>query len=178
MNTEQPKSLVALLSEDFDLIKQVILNEGEISEDLEKAIIENSEALSGKIDSYSFVLHELDFRAEFLRKEARDLTEGARILENKAEALRDRLKYILTTAGKPLQGNKKYFKLGAPSVSIDLKESVNIGDLPGELVRTKIELNKTAVKDMWDQLSISTRDCFVKNQNQRLIEGVVTGKNK
>lgn len=176
--SKYPKSLVLLLSEQQELVQKVLENEGEVAEDLEKAIKNNETALSAKVDAYEGLLKELDFRAEYLRGEAKDLLEGARVLESKAEFLRDRLCTFIAAIGKPLQGNKRIFKLGKPSVSIELKEGIVLDELPSEFVRTKHELNKIAVRDRWESLSLSIQEYFTKKEKARLIEAVrIPGRN-
>lgn len=176
--SEEQPSLVALVCRQMQLMEQVLENEGEIAEDLEVAIRLNSDGLATKVDSYSYVIDELDFRAEFFRSKARAISAAAKTLETKAEHLRDRLRNALETTRVPLTGYEVEFALGKPSISYDLAENVSIEDIPEKFIRLKKELDKERLKVEWDWLGSELQMKFKRIEKSRINSRIPTPKRK
>ena len=118
-------------------------NEGEISEELAKALEDVEISLEEKIENTALYIKNLDAEAEMIKLEEKKLAERRKACESKSERVRNWLSFNLD--GKP-------FKTGRCAVSWRKSESVEVAISPEVLpveyqnVKTTVTADKTALK--------------------------------
>jgi hypothetical protein len=127
---------------------------GEITPGTEATIdgwfAENEANLSDKVDAYCRLISEIEARAEVRKAEAKRLAERARIDENAAAALRERLRHTWEAKSLPKVQTTRYTvslaKVGGKA-KLDLR--VGVEDLPGWAVTTEtiVKANTDVIRD-------------------------------
>jgi hypothetical protein len=129
-----------IMAEAIELAEQ---NEGEISEELSKALEGVEMALEEKIENTALYIKNLEAEAEMIKVEEKRLSERRKACENKAERVREWLSFNLD--GKP-------FKTGRCAISWRKSESVEVMISPETLpveyqnIKTTVAADKTALK--------------------------------
>ena len=143
--TEDLRSLDALLAE----------SGGEITEDTEATLdawfAEIETNLAAKVDNYCALISEIEARAEVRKAEAKRLADRAKIDENVADALRERLRFVWESRKLPKTQTARYTvslaKVGGKP-KLDLR--VGVEDLPAWAIVTKAEANTEAIRARLD----------------------------
>ena len=135
---------------DIDIELQLIMteaeelaieNEGEITEIIANKLGELQQERSVKIGNICRYIKSLNGEAEMVKTEAKNLTERARVTENKANALKVYLSGFIPAGQKYADENSQ--------ISWRKSESVIINDgaiIPENYQRVKVEADKTAIK--------------------------------
>lgn len=117
---------------------------GEILFD-ESSLDELKETFEEKIENLSLYIKELDYEAKAIAEEVRKLESRKRANENKGKRLKEYLMFVL---------NGEKFKTPKISISYRNSESIDydsIDDVPEQFIRTKLEVDKTLVKEAFSQ---------------------------
>lgn len=131
-------------------------NEGELTPELEARLDVLMQAGPDRLEAAAMVVRNLEADAMACKAEAQRLAERAQGFENNAKRLKERMTIALDAA---FNGKIKtarftlWTQKAADSVAFDLREEFTLDmleeDLP-EAVRTKKELNKVALRQMFD----------------------------
>jgi seryl-tRNA synthetase len=139
------KNLFKIDADIFEIYSQIEDNSGEITPELEELLHISESERTTKSEGYVHVIRQLKAKAEFIRTEAKRLTEIARQYESSAEKLSDRLLESVISLGN--------IKTDFVSISTRKTKSISITDeslLASEFMRVKTEPNKTAIKEALD----------------------------
>ena len=127
---------------------------GEITPDTEAAIeawfSEIETNLADKVDGYCRLISEIEARAEVRKAEAKRLAERAKVDENAAAALRERLRWTWEAKNLPKIQTPRYTvslaKVGGKA-KIDLR--VGVEDLPSWAITTEtiVKANTDAIRE-------------------------------
>ena len=122
----------------------------ELTDEQRQAFEEYAEMLAGqeedKVDGFVAFIRSEDARADFLREEAKRLTNAARCIESKLARLKTHYQYTMQSHGlKRVNGKASSVSLRATPVVLVENEQV----VPKDFWRTKTEtsIDKTAVRD-------------------------------
>lgn len=115
---------------------------GEITPDTEATLdaffAETEANLAGKVDAYCALISEMEARADVRKAEAKRLADRARVDENAAAALRERLRFVWEARGLGKVQTQRYTvnlaKVGGKQ-KLDLRAGVE--DLPAWAVTTE-----------------------------------------
>ena len=94
-------SLYELTAEWRDILDDIDLADGEITDDIEERLDELRGPLNEKAERYCQVMREWELRADMFRQEEQRLARKRKTLENNRERLRRRLLESLTAIGLP-----------------------------------------------------------------------------
>lgn len=145
----------------FDLSDELLALEalleeagGELTPELDaayEALLGDKGSLVVKIDGYAALIAELAFRAEARKAEAKRLADLARVDENKAKALKERLKVFFDRHGlRDLQTERHRFTVvqNGGARALVLPDGVDVSALPERYAtpRTVYELDKDALR--------------------------------
>lgn len=136
----------------YDLAETVETDENGViidnSETLQELFNGIEAELSEKAESVAYICKDLKSSADALKEEAKRLTAKAKSLENNEKALKTRLKEALVQSGQSKIKTDKF------SFSVSTREVLNYDDvsmafIDEEFIRTKEELDKTAIKQFY-----------------------------
>lgn len=139
------------------VIQDILLeNEGELTPELEARLDALMQAGPDRIEAAAMVVRTIEANASICKAEAARMLERAKSFENNVQRLKDR---IVVAVDAAFSGKVKtprftvWTQRSASTVAFDLREEFTIDmlheDLP-EAVRIKKELNKTALREMYD----------------------------
>lgn len=155
--TEDKKmSLYDVAFEGMQLEDALIANEGELTPELEERLAALMKEGPERVEAAAMVVRNLKAFEDQCRAEAKRLVDRAKAFEANAERVKAR---ILAAVDGAFSGKVKTARFtvwgqnAADHESFDVAEEFNLEMLQAEfpeLVRTKLELDKTACKDLWD----------------------------
>lgn len=131
-------------------------NEGELTPELEARLDALMRGAPERIEAAAMVVRSMEADAEVCKAEAQRLLERAKGFENNAQRLKDRMAIAVDAAfsGKVKTARFSIWtQKAADSVAFDLREEFTIDMLEQDLpnaVRTKKELDKRALREMFD----------------------------
>lgn len=140
-------TLLELINESAQIEKLLAESEGEITPDLEKAIIVLNENMPTKVDSYAHILGKLDLDAKYWESEADKYYKMAKGCKTLKDRIREQLKFYLSeNHDVPLKGNTHEFKLkkSTPSLKID-REQLDLSYFM--IIPESIEPDKDKIRD-------------------------------
>lgn len=137
----ETKSLYHINQEQLLLMSQLEENGGELTPELEQALIINAEDLTMKADAYMTVIKGKEATIEMIDKEIKRLTAMKKTEENQIKRLKSFLLDAVTAFGKFNTDRFKFSTRNSEAVEI-LDEEL----LPDEFFVTKHTPNKTAIK--------------------------------
>jgi|GEM_PF-7114561 len=151
-------------------------NEGELTPELEARLDALMREAPERIEAAAMVVRNIEADAAVCCAEAARLMERAKGFENQAKRLKDRMALAVDAAfnGKVKTARFSIWtQKAADTVAFDLREEFTINmieqDLP-EAVRTKKELNKQALREMYDAGVPLPEAIFVEeNQGKRYL---------
>lgn len=147
---ERKETLPDLLEEQRELLNLLGEDDGEMIPILERALAENEALLKAKIDAYAYLIKRFKNEVEFRKRESQKEKLISRVCENKIARIESNLKAFMAEHNKSeLMGLKDGFiTYLAPQPSIELKEGIELDDVPNEFKRLKtiLELDKLAVQ--------------------------------
>ena len=104
-------------------------------------------ALEDKADSYAKIRKNLESDVEGLENEIRRLTSRKKAIENNIKNMNERLLYSMLATGKTkFKTNLFSFGVQKAPVSVVI-DNEDIENYPEEFLRTKVEINKSALKE-------------------------------
>lgn len=136
----EKSNLIELISSEQNLLRTIIQNEGEITEEIAAQLEFVHEALLEKIDSYDFVLKNLDIEAEKFQKRGQFFTEISQKIKKTKEYLKQKLKWALSQReNHQLCGSDVVMKLTARKsrVIVDKEAQEMLGKGFDEFIKTK-----------------------------------------
>jgi Siphovirus Gp157 len=138
---------------DFAELEQALIeSEGELSPELEKQFDDFLRGGKDKIEAAAMVVRTLEAEAEACVREAKRLKERQTSLENNADKLK---KLMLIAVDAAFAGKVKtslftvWGQTSQPGIGIELKPGADLAEIHArvpELIRTKYELDKEAIK--------------------------------
>ena len=153
---EKKMTLYDVAMEGLQLEDALIANEGELTPEMEERLTKLLKEGPGRVEAAAMVVSNLEYFQETCKAEARRLAERAKSLEANIERVKARMLVAVDVA---FGGKVKtprftiWSQKAADTVSYDLAEEFSLEILKEEfpeLVRTKLELNKQACKDLHD----------------------------
>jgi phage host-nuclease inhibitor protein Gam len=154
----------------------LIENEGELTPELENRLDALMIAGPDKIEAGAMVVRTLESSADACKNEAKRLLERARSFDANADRLKQRMVYALDAA---FNGKVKtdrftiWTQKSSDSTAVDLAEEFTLDQLQSEhpeFVRTKLELDKTAIKAAYDAETPLPDSVFViKTEGKRYL---------
>lgn len=137
------KTLYGLTVEQEQINAMLEENGGELTPEMEAMLVVNAENANVKLEGYCKAVANYSAYIESLKKEAKRLTEKAKVAENTV----DRLKHSMLTY--LLASGQKKVNAGVFTVSWSESHAVSIIDealVPDKYKKTTIEVSKTDVK--------------------------------
>lgn len=109
---------------------------------------QNRQALEAKADAWCWVIDGIRAQSTAQSEHAKRLAALAKDTERRADALQDRLVAALATVDPAATSWKfpEHTLTSRRSVAVELDPELDPEDLPAELQRVKIEVDKTAIK--------------------------------
>ena len=147
MDTPRPLPLYAIDAELAELERALIEADGEITDEVNERFDDLLQMREDKVGGYVAVLRRLETSAEAYGAEAKRLAAGARVMQNSADRLKQRLLDAMTARGDteyetPL-GRVRAYPGSARSVTV-LGEP---DDLPERFKRVTVSPDKRALSD-------------------------------
>jgi len=145
------EGLFDLLFDEIEIMREIELNGGEISDTLFEDLKQVTPKLQKKIDSYAFLIDRLECEANFAKEKAKRFQTLSKNMDNLRDRIKSRMKDSMRTFDKKeVQGFEWKFLRAALEPSIHLKEGVDPKDLPEEIRKEKItySLDKTKAKEL------------------------------
>jgi len=130
--------LSVMMAERLRIMTIVNENEGEIPAELEQQFIACETDIPEKVEQWAFVMKGFEHEAEFLKAEAKKLSDRARKYEQHHDYMKLRLKMIMSESGlKTLCGTMTKFSIRPtrPSLKIIDQEAI-----PNEFLDEKFDL--------------------------------------
>lgn len=140
------KSLVEISKELQVIEEQIILAQGEISEELEKIVADVQAHLEGKIDSYHWVIKGLESRADLFKEQAKQYQKVARGIESRSDFLRDTIKKVMRERSKfEIEGTEIRYKLQTTNKTLVIDDPSKI---PSDLKIVTTSPDNEKIKDL------------------------------
>lgn len=132
----KPHTLIELLEHYNDLHSRIVLNEGEVTPDIESEFDRLSLDSAQKVDTYAYVLEKFKHDAEFWKKKIENIEKIKKGLESAEARLKQRIKSIMVERGlKTLEGFDSSFHLSKAKDRILVEDE----KLPPEFWQERIE---------------------------------------
>lgn len=129
-------SLKELLSSEQEIVDLIVYSEGEINEDIEKALAVLNSTLATKVDACERVLSRLEHEEAYFKEKADSFNKVANSFKASRQRLKDYLKETMLANGKTeLQGDNVTLKLSQREPKLELDELT----LPIMFFKEKIE---------------------------------------
>lgn len=158
------KALYDIIENDVEYNEEtgeVINNDDLIKEMFNGAVMQ----LSDKLDNAAYVIASLSADAEFLKNEAKRLSDRANNYIKNAEKLKELMTYALESSGED-KIKAQYHTFSFRKIeSIFIPDTLTPEDMPRQFVRIKREFDKTAIKNA------------LKN-GEEILDGIVLKTNK
>lgn len=134
------------LAEQYDaILLEVAAADGELSTDLETRLDAIGDALVMKLDACAAMVRTLEGEAQVYKTEAALHTEKRRIAEAAVGRLKAYMQSALATAQqRSVKGKRFTVAIQASTPRVELL--VSDAELPPEFTRTRVEVDKTAIK--------------------------------
>lgn len=131
-------------------------NEGELTPELEARLDSLMQAGPDRVEAAAMVVRHMEADADVCKAEAQRLMERAKGFENNAQRLKERITVAVDAAFSGKVKTSRFTvwtQKAADSVAFDLRKEFTLDmleqDIPA-VVRTKKELDKRALRDMYD----------------------------
>lgn len=141
------------LSNENLLLYAILDGEGEITPEIEQALIDTERSLESNVDWYFHFKKRLESEMEYRKANADRERAIQRRIEEMVERLDESLKEnMIQHHKKEISGIDYRFCLSKTKPKIELRGGVSIDELPTSLVRTKLirELDKELVREVLD----------------------------
>lgn len=136
-------TLYNIASEDIRICEMLEENGGELTPEIEEALLINEENFVAKVDSYCEVIMSYKAKAEAIANRIKELTTMKRVCENIEKRVKDRL-----AQGLVLMGRDKV-EIGLHKVSFRSSTAVNITDeahIPNQYIKVETSIDKATLK--------------------------------
>ncbi len=135
------------LAEQYEaILLEVAASDGVLSEELEQRLEAIGDALAAKLDSCAAMVRTLEGEAEVYAAEAKRMVDKRRAAEAATDRIKGYMQAALYAAGeRKVKGARFTVAIQANPPAVQLSES-DPAKLPPEFVRTKLEIDKTAIK--------------------------------
>lgn len=138
------KTTSELLQEREQLASELIALDGELTAELEQKLFGNTEALKSKADALSWAIDRLDAEEIFLKQQAKQFADAAKVRANQAERIKSRIKELM------LQFQLDRIQGGSVEFYLTKAKPKLIGEgLPKDYTKQTItvEADKDAIRD-------------------------------
>lgn len=108
----EKKSLLTLVNESNQIKNLLLESGGEITPEIEQALSVNEKSLAGKVDSYKFVIDDLDSFSELLKSKENEIKKARQSIESAVVRLKSNIKNtMIMNEINEVTGNDYVFKL-------------------------------------------------------------------
>jgi len=139
-------NLYELICESKSLLSKLEENGGELTSELEAALIVHLGQVTQKVDNYALLMERVELDAQYLRQKAAAIESKARSLENLHKRLKDLVKQaMLQFDQNTLEGEHSKFVLVRSNPKLEINEEL----LPPRWLMEKISLvpDKEMIKE-------------------------------
>jgi hypothetical protein len=137
-------TLVQIHRDYLAIIDQIESNNGEISEELEKALITNLIESKEKVSNYCLVLDKYESEIEFMKSKVKEAVAFIDRLEHQKETLERIALDVVNAKGDRLEGDGGHWINKRKSASLEI---VNESMIPPIYYKIETKLDKAAVKE-------------------------------
>ena len=139
-----------------DLENLIMESDGEITDDLEKILLQNEEDLSAKLDGYEKFSRYLKGQAEYLRTAEEQYSKRRKVLDNSIIRIKERMLNAMMITGKERVkttefnfsiGNTEKWNLDVEKLNEDQKNDLLSSGLAENVFKAKISEIKNQYKD-------------------------------
>jgi hypothetical protein len=135
---ENKKSLMALAELTASIIRDIIDNDGELTGELEQRLNSTESDLAVKVDSYKYVLEDLEFESEKWATRAAQAAKLSSSIAVYRQSMRERIMLAMKKLGKEeLNGDEFKFVLTKTPPSVEVIDGELI---PQAYKKTKVEI--------------------------------------
>lgn len=117
------KSLMLLANEAHALKTIIIENDGELTQEIEEALMVSSHSLAKKSDSYKYIMDDFTKYSELLKEKENQLKKVRQAMENAVDRLRNNIKQAMIVAEMDqISGDEYVFKLSNSKSSLVISD--------------------------------------------------------
>ncbi len=134
------------------LLTLILENQGEITPEIEQEVLAIDFAQSSKVENYVHVIERLKHETQFWKDKKEKLTGVLKRLENTTDFLETRLKdFMISNGFKCISGTETKITCYDSKPRVIIKDDLKPTDMPIEYVRTKLEIDKEAIRKDLEQ---------------------------
>jgi len=113
------KSLLLLANEAHALKSMIIENDGELTPEIEDALVVSAQSLAIKSDSYKYIMDDFSKYAELLKEKENQINKVRMSMQNVVERLKNNIKQAMILGElNEIEGNEYVFKLSNSKSSL------------------------------------------------------------
>lgn len=136
-------SLISLAQEYQEILKEIELAEGQLSEALENRLAENLQKSAEKVSNYVLMLDMLSNKSKFISEQIKKAQDYKAQIDSKIEFLESIAMRVIETTGR-LEGNNGSWISSRKNVKVHISDETKI---PPTFYKIKTELDKAAIKE-------------------------------
>lgn len=138
-------SLLKQINDQNDLMAKLIESDGELTEDMEKALATLETSVPAKLDSYYLIMERLEAEAEYFKSRAEEFSMAAKQMTAARDRLKKNIKFAMENSGvAELAGNDYRFTLSKSKPRLIIQDELVPDDYKVEVVTIEIEKDRIA----------------------------------
>jgi hypothetical protein len=123
--SEKEQSLRSIVAQTKDIVAAIVENNGEITPEIEVALMVIEERTPAKIDAYAVVMERMEMESKYWAEKAEYYKRVSNSCKNVREKLRENIKYAMEQLGtKELMGRDVRFRLSSSTPKLVINEDI------------------------------------------------------
>lgn len=161
------KSLYHIATDYLQIADELIDNGGELTKEIETALVINKEELQVKAANYALIIKEIDGKADVIDNEIKRLTALKKSYSTASDRLKERIKAAMELYGIEKIESELIRLSFRESESVEIEDENLIPELYKETVET-VKISKTDIKEVLKAGQEVPGACLKQNKNLQI----------